>query len=179
MVRVPLARGAGTRVENRLPEAATNPYVAAAGLIATGVLGLDEGASGADVHRRQRLPARLPSLPASLAHALEALEADPDLRRILGERSCGCTSRSSATSYGDSRARHRLGTPSTSSSPSVDLRGEIVVDHHTHPLADRPIEDRHFHPFGSDPSQLTGLELLQCLSLGASSRTSSARTGTR
>jgi predicted TIM-barrel fold metal-dependent hydrolase len=56
---------------------------------------------------------------------------------------------------------------STSSSSSVvDLGGEIVVDHHTHPIADAPIEDRHFHPFGSDPARLTGLELLQCFSLG-------------
>jgi glutamine synthetase len=85
MVRVPLARGAGTRVENRLPEAATNPYVAAAGMIATGVLGLNEGASGATFIDGNAYLLDLPSLPASLEHALEALEADPDLRRILGE----------------------------------------------------------------------------------------------
>jgi hypothetical protein len=55
---------------------------------------------------------------------------------------------------------------STSSSSSVDLSDEIVVDHHTHPIADAPIEDKHFHPFGSDPTRLRGLELLQCFSLG-------------
>src|SRR4051812_42325005 len=55
---------------------------------------------------------------------------------------------------------------STSSSSSVDLRDEIIVDHHSHPLADEPIEDRHFHPFETDAASLTGMELLQCLSLG-------------
>jgi predicted TIM-barrel fold metal-dependent hydrolase len=55
---------------------------------------------------------------------------------------------------------------STSSSSSVDLRDEIIVDHHSHPLADGPIEDRHFHPFETDAASLTGMELLQCFSLG-------------
>jgi predicted TIM-barrel fold metal-dependent hydrolase len=41
-----------------------------------------------------------------------------------------------------------------------------VVDNHSHPLADEPISDRHFHPFQTDRTQLTASEILQCFSLG-------------
>lgn len=50
--------------------------------------------------------------------------------------------------------------------PSVDLRDEIVVDDHSHPILDGSITDRHFHPFQHDHTRLTPLELLRCFSLG-------------
>jgi glutamine synthetase len=85
MIRIPLDRGTGTRVESRLPEAATNPYVAAAGLLAAGMLGLDEGADDLHLVRGNAYAEELPRLPASLSEALAALRADSALSRLLGD----------------------------------------------------------------------------------------------
>jgi glutamine synthetase len=85
LLRIPLDRGENTRVENRLGEAATNPYLAAAGTIATGLLGL-----GGDIDAERLVEADayvrdLPRLPATLDQSLSALESDTDLRAMLGE----------------------------------------------------------------------------------------------
>lgn len=84
MIRIPLDRDAGTRVESRLPEAATNPYIAAAGLLAAGMLGLDEGPEDAHLVVGNAYTEELPRLPASLADALAALKTDTGLRAALG-----------------------------------------------------------------------------------------------
>lgn len=84
MIRIPLDRDQGTRVESRLPEAATNPYVAAAGLLAAGMLGLDEGPDDVHYVPGNAYAEKLPRLPASLPEALAALRADLQLSRPLG-----------------------------------------------------------------------------------------------
>ena len=87
MIRIPLDRDAGTRVESRLPEAATNPYIAAAGLLAAGMLGLDEGPGDVDLVAGNAYADELPRLPASLADALAAaLKTDTGLRAALGNQ---------------------------------------------------------------------------------------------
>jgi len=85
-IRIKGVRGANTHVENRIPCAASNPYLVMAGLIAAGVDGI----------RSQLQPpppidgiaygmAGVTDLPATLADALDALEADTVLREMLGE----------------------------------------------------------------------------------------------
>lgn len=84
MLRVPLDRGENTRVESRLPEAATIPYVAAAGIIATGLLGLDEPTAAERYRAGNAYESELPRLPESLARAIDALEADTAVANVLG-----------------------------------------------------------------------------------------------
>jgi glutamine synthetase len=85
MIRIPLDRGENTRVENRLPEAATNPYVSAAGMLATGLLGLDEGPDEKHFAGENAYALDLPRLPATLPEALAALRADTSVQAMLGE----------------------------------------------------------------------------------------------
>jgi len=85
-IRIPCATGQGTRIENRIGGAAADPYIAAAGLLASGLDG---------IRRRLTLSPplvgdatgdpRLAPLPPSLEPALDALAADAPLRALLGE----------------------------------------------------------------------------------------------
>jgi glutamine synthetase len=84
LVRVPLGRGQNTRIESRLPEAATIPYIAAAGMIATGMLGLDEPQAADRFRAGNAYESDLPRLPESLGRALDALESAPALSALLG-----------------------------------------------------------------------------------------------
>ncbi|MBV9846535.1 MAG: glutamine synthetase [Kutzneria sp.] len=87
MIRVPRARGAGTRIELRLPDASANPYLVYAGVLAAMRLGIKEAKEpptplrgyGYDASRARVLPTTLPA-------ALDALEADSGLRAELDER---------------------------------------------------------------------------------------------
>jgi glutamine synthetase len=83
-VRVPPARGAGTRLEQRTSDAAANPYLAAAAILHAARLGVEQGLE---------LPAPQPTgegpnsemrIPPSLEAALAALEADVELCDALG-----------------------------------------------------------------------------------------------
>jgi glutamine synthetase len=87
MIRVPFARGEQTRLENRLPAADTNPYLAVAGCLAAGLDGVQKKLAlmppvdGRDPYAEPELP----PLPDSLPAALTALEQDAVLREYLGE----------------------------------------------------------------------------------------------
>ncbi len=80
-VRVPPARGAGTRLEHRMGDGTTNPHQAAAAVLTAAWLGVE--------HNYQLAPAEVMDclaeastdvvVPASLADALDALEADQTL----------------------------------------------------------------------------------------------------
>ncbi|MGQ0668199.1 MAG: glutamine synthetase family protein [Actinomycetota bacterium] len=83
-VRVPPARGAGTRLEQRTSDAAANPYLAAAAILHAARFGVEQELelpppqpAGADPNSAVRIP---PNLDA----ALQALEADKDLCEALG-----------------------------------------------------------------------------------------------
>ena len=86
LLRVPHARGNGTRLENRLPGADNNPYLMMAAIYAAGLDGIrnriepEHFIHGEDAYAR----ADLPGLPPSLEAALDALHQDAALVEILG-----------------------------------------------------------------------------------------------
>lgn len=86
MIRQKSLGEASAHVEMRLPSALSNPYLCAAATLAAGLLGIKA--------KRKLEPARdglaeedetLPKLPGTLAAALTGLEADGDMRAMLGE----------------------------------------------------------------------------------------------
>ena len=95
--RTALVRTLRGRFEWRLPDAAANPYLAAAGLIAAGLDGvdrhLDPGPARPDDlfdWPLQRIRAEgIPVLPQSLGEAVEALERDSVLAQALGTAAHG------------------------------------------------------------------------------------------
>ena len=83
-VRVPPARGAGTRLEQRTSDAAANPYLAAAAILHAARLGVEQDLElpppqpvGEDPNTERRIP---PNLNA----ALDALAGDTDLVKAVG-----------------------------------------------------------------------------------------------
>lgn len=83
-LRVPKADAAARRVENRLPGADANPYLAIAATLLAGYLGIEE--------KLERRPEALgnvylaqTTLPLSLPHALDRLRACEPARTLLGE----------------------------------------------------------------------------------------------
>ncbi|KUF16772.1 glutamine synthetase family protein [Streptomyces silvensis] len=86
MIRIPPERGEGTRVELRLGDAAANPYVLVAGALAAVLLGIEAAREPPEPLRGYGYDtARAALLPTSLPAALDALEADTALSRLLGE----------------------------------------------------------------------------------------------
>jgi glutamine synthetase len=93
LVRVPAARGVGTRVELRMPDPSCNPYLALAVMLRAGLDGIDQKMDpGAPVNRniykmshRERRRLRIGELPADLSKALDAMEKSELVRETLGE----------------------------------------------------------------------------------------------
>ncbi|HEY8531598.1 MAG TPA: glutamine synthetase, partial [Limnochorda sp.] len=93
LVRVPLSRKQGTRVELRSPDPSCNVYLALAVMIRAGLDGIErELEPPASLNRniyslspREREEYGIRSLPGSLADALDAMERDPLIRETLGE----------------------------------------------------------------------------------------------
>ncbi|MEU6387816.1 glutamine synthetase family protein [Streptomyces sp. NPDC046939] len=86
MVRVPPERGAGARLELRLGDASANPYLLIAGACAAALLGVADAAEPpAPLEGYGYDTARAALLPMSLPDALDALEADTGLTRLLGK----------------------------------------------------------------------------------------------
>lgn len=93
LVRVPISRKQGTRVELRSPDPSCNVYLALAVMIRAGLDGIERELEPPPSLNRniyqlstpERREYGIRSLPGSLAEALEALEADPLMRETLGE----------------------------------------------------------------------------------------------
>ena len=87
-VRAKNSRDDNTHLENRLGTGLSNPYLAVAGVLATGLLGLERGHAAVTPD-----PAAgpvedvegYPPLPATLEESLAALEADEGFAEMLGE----------------------------------------------------------------------------------------------
>ena len=90
LIRVHTARD-NVFFENRLPSGPCSPYLALAATVAAGLDGLDRALTcppAQHVHSGPQCAG--PDLPKTLAQALDALEADEQLRGVLGERFVGC-----------------------------------------------------------------------------------------
>jgi glutamine synthetase len=81
MLRVP----GGGRFENRAIDAACNPYLAIAGMIAAGLDGVDRELDPGTPVEGAATAFGAENLPRTLAEALDALEVDTVLRDALGE----------------------------------------------------------------------------------------------
>ncbi|UCG76125.1 MAG: type I glutamate--ammonia ligase [Gemmatimonadota bacterium] len=93
LIRVPERRGAGTRVEFRMPDPSCNPYLALAVQLAAGLDGLrnriDPGppvdTNVWQLSEEERRRYQMESLPANLKEAVDELAADEVLGAALGD----------------------------------------------------------------------------------------------
>jgi glutamine synthetase len=93
LVRVPAARGTGTRIELRMPDPSCNPYLALAVMLRSGLDGIDKKVDpGPPINKniftmshRERRHLRIDELPGNLNEALDELEKDDLVRDTLGE----------------------------------------------------------------------------------------------
>jgi glutamine synthetase len=85
-VRVPPARGKGTRLEHRVGDGSVSPHQAVATVLTAGLLGYDKGYALPDVETLDCIERASTDVvtPASLTAALDALEADTDLVEAFG-----------------------------------------------------------------------------------------------
>ena len=92
LIRIPDSRGNATRIELRNPDPACNPYLALALCLAAGLDGIRRGLlppPPTDVNIYALSPAdrealNIGSLPGSLEEALDEMEKDPLVSRVLG-----------------------------------------------------------------------------------------------
>ena len=86
MIRAKNSRDNRTHLENRLPTALSNSYLATAAIIAAGALGLKEAKMPHEVvEGLAESHEEFEALPATLDDALDALEGDKEFRAILGD----------------------------------------------------------------------------------------------
>jgi glutamine synthetase len=93
MIRVPGARGRGTRLELRMPDPAANPYLAIAVQIAAGIDGIrNEIEPGEPINKdiwamspRERQRLKIDVLPRYLGEALDVMENSRVARTAIGE----------------------------------------------------------------------------------------------
>ena len=81
-----VGHGGGFRVENRMPGADANPYLAFAATLAAGLAGVDEGLDCGDVYvGNAYVDPRLASLPKSLREAADLLDRSALARKAFGD----------------------------------------------------------------------------------------------
>jgi glutamine synthetase len=86
MIRIPPERGRASRMELRLGDASANPYLAIASFLACAYLGIrDKLEAPAKLEGYGYDVTKADVLPGELRVALDALEADTDLRDLLGD----------------------------------------------------------------------------------------------
>ena len=81
-----VGHGQGFRIENRMPGADANPYLAFAATLAAGLAGVEEDLDAGPVYEGNAYEDRqLTSLPASLSDAAEGLHESEFARRTFGD----------------------------------------------------------------------------------------------
>lgn len=92
LIRIPAARGEGTRVELRSPDSAANPYLALAVCLAAGLDGIKNKITPPkavdgnifDMSAEEMEALNIQSLPADLNEAIEEMEKDSFIQEVLG-----------------------------------------------------------------------------------------------
>jgi len=93
LIRIPARRGVGTRIEIRNPDPACNPYLALAVTLKAGLDGIKNkimppAATTQNIYKmtaEERKACNIPSLPANLREALDALSQDEVVKAGLGD----------------------------------------------------------------------------------------------
>ena len=93
LARVPARRGAGTRVEIRMPDPSCNPYLAFAAMLHSGLDGIKGKMSAGEpvnknifaMSQRERKRHKIDELPGDLKEALAALRKDKLVQEAIGE----------------------------------------------------------------------------------------------
>jgi len=93
MIRIPDRRGAGTRIEHRIPDPSANPYLALAVQLAAGLDGIATEADSREpvntniweMSHREKRRLRIDDLPHNLEEACDELEKDDVITAALGE----------------------------------------------------------------------------------------------
>lgn len=93
LIRIPSARGFGTRIEIRSPDPACNPYLEMASCLAAGLDGIERDlpvpaptdANVYDMTADERAAAGIHSLPKSLEEATKLFAASPFMKEVLGD----------------------------------------------------------------------------------------------
>ena len=93
LVRIPAARGKGTRVELRCPDPSCNPYLALTVCLAAGLDGIEKGMVPPEeiqenifsMNAKTRAARGIESLPGSLEEAITELKNDELIMNVLGD----------------------------------------------------------------------------------------------
>lgn len=96
LIRIPGARGQGTRIEMRNPDPSCNPYLALAVCLAAGLDGIKNGLKPPKsvdrnvfaMTEQERFNAGVDSLPKNLEDAVKELENDEYIKSVLGSHIC-------------------------------------------------------------------------------------------
>lgn len=81
-----VGEGGSFRIENRMPGADANPYLAFAAMLAAGIAGLDEGLDcGEEYAGNAYVDPKLASLPRTLGEAAQLLDSSRLARQALGD----------------------------------------------------------------------------------------------
>lgn len=113
LIRIPAARGSGTRVELRCPDPAANPYLTLAVCLAAGLDGIrnrvmppaavSENVFLMRLSKKHELG--IESLPADLGEAIEAFENDSYMKQVLGKHITEKYSEAKRAEWADYRAQ--------------------------------------------------------------------------
>ena len=93
LIRIPAARGAGTRIELRCPDPSANPYLALAVCLRAGLDGIVNQIMPPDsvdcnifrMSEEEKAAKKIEEIPGTLIEAIYNMEADDFIRDVLGE----------------------------------------------------------------------------------------------
>ncbi len=113
LIRIPAARGSGTRIELRNPDPSANPYLVLAVCLAAGLDGIRRGLTPPDpvdaniyqLTAEERETAGIDSLPNSLHNAIEVMQRDELVMGVLGSHIAECYIDAKLKDWSDYRAQ--------------------------------------------------------------------------
>lgn len=113
LIRIPSARGSGTRIELRNPDPSANPYLVLAVCLAAGLDGIRRGlkppapvdANIYELSEAERAKRGIDNLPSSLHSAILAMQDDPLVMKVLGSHIAKCYVDAKLKDWNDYRAQ--------------------------------------------------------------------------